>query len=1099
MAQQNRKRPAPSNYAWHDDEEESETHDHTDGPRTTRIRHTNFNLNSGGSRLSSSASYVTAPASPEKAPNVQASDLFDEDMGDLPELVEAQESDDEAGREGAEGVELDVQYQRHIIDLADVAMPNARRKRTTADNPTKKWVDDEREEFLRELLRLDGRGDAMHQPHCLLCKKPDTEPVAPIVRCEDCYGGSLSCAGCSVKAHRANPTHRVELWNGTHFEPTTLKTLGLRIQLGHSVGEPCVNPVAAAGDDFVIVDCNGIHQVGLDFCGCTSAKGDTVQLLRARLYPATVQAPKTAATFNLLELFHLLSFESKTSPFALYNTLARRTDNTGTTQIPDRYDEFLRMIRQWRNLKMMKRAGRGHDPAGAAGTKEGECSVLCLACPQPGKNLPPDWREAPENTRFLFGLFLAADANFRMVRMKVSSEAADPSFSPGWSYFCEISKYRAHLAQYGDQKEIHSTCVKHHAVGDANTSRFANLSASGIGTVDCTRHMMKRPNSVGELQKGERYANMDYMFFHSTAQQDYVRLTMSYDIVCQWSVHLWERMVKMPGHIQIDREDKTFVFLIPKFHLPAHIAKCHTSFSFNFMRGVGRTDGEAPERGWSNINPLSASAKQMGPASYRETIDDHFGDWNWSRIVTMARILLRKLKEAVPARRVHVRDFIVYTESLQATSALQWANMVEDWEMNNDMPNPFVSVTKSITQHDVRLALAEEDAADLQHEHAAPLHAQVTPGIFIAQGLDLEAQQVRLKFDAKALNSSATALQLAKVQERKNGLHRKLKVWTDVQQLYMPGLTILRAREERAAADSTREIQVYNIALHLPSALPAQMRVDSKLVEYESRLRMAQCYEALEALRRHLRLRTHMYQFKDKQLSGQRANTRSHGLVTTTQLKVNASAAKYSRARAALTSLAERTGDVGWERHLKVLNREDIRAFGEDEDKVDAHRGNRREKALGEGHRRLSWIWKVIGVAEDEEDTGIQESLRIEWCKMRARAMRWSEEVLLLREEMRRVQAFFAWHACWWEQQADRLPDLSVEDDEGIAAYAARQAFVRRSMARSFDTLWRAEWPSIDEGAYAGSELLDLEASSSSFITTYPATIKIVSVISTSA
>lgn len=95
-----------------------------------------------------------------------------------------------------------------------------------------------------------------------------------------------------------------------------------------------MNPIVAAGDDFVIVDCNGIHQVALDYCGCANAKGLTVQLLRAKLYPATVQAPKTAATFNLLEFFQLLTFESKASAFELYHTLARRTDNTGTLRVP---------------------------------------------------------------------------------------------------------------------------------------------------------------------------------------------------------------------------------------------------------------------------------------------------------------------------------------------------------------------------------------------------------------------------------------------------------------------------------------------------------------------------------------------------------------------------------------------------------------------------------------------------------------------------------------------------------------------------------------------------------------------------------------------
>ena len=31
---------------------------------------------------------------------------------------------------------------------------------------------------------------------------------------------------------------------------------------------------------------------------------------------------------------------------------------------------------------------------------------------------------------------------------------------------------------------------------------------TGIGTVDCARHDMKRPNAIGDLQKGERYGYM---------------------------------------------------------------------------------------------------------------------------------------------------------------------------------------------------------------------------------------------------------------------------------------------------------------------------------------------------------------------------------------------------------------------------------------------------------------------------------------------------------------------------------------------------------------------------------------------------------------
>jgi len=38
--------------------------------------------------------------------------------------------------------------------------------------------------------------------------------------------------------------------------------------------------------------------------------------------------------------------------------------------------------------------------------------------------------------------------------------------------------------------------------------------------------------------------------------------------------------------------------LVPKFHLPAYVEECNLQFSFNLTKGVGRTDSEAPERGW---------------------------------------------------------------------------------------------------------------------------------------------------------------------------------------------------------------------------------------------------------------------------------------------------------------------------------------------------------------------------------------------------------------------------------------------------------------------------------------------------------------------
>lgn len=69
--------------------------------------------------------------------------------------------------------------------------------------------------------------------------------------------------------------------------------------------------------------------------------------------------------------------------------------------------------------------------------------------------------------------------------------------------------------------------------------------------------------------------------------------------------------------------------------------------------------------------------------------------------------------------------------------------------------------------------------------------------------------------------------------------------------------------------------------------------------------------------------------------------------------------------------------------------------------------------------------------------------------------MRWCEEVKLLREEMRRVVAFLLWHANWWEEQGQGWSGLDAEDLEGLAAYAQRQADIRRSLHDHFAHMWR--------------------------------------------
>jgi hypothetical protein len=140
---------------------------------------------------------------------------------------------------------------------------------------------------------------------------------------------------------------------------------------------------------------------------------------------------------------------------------------------------------------------------------------------------------------------------------------------------------------------------------------------------------------------------MDYLFFSTLPHMVTDTLNISYDIACQWHKKLWHCMAAFPVSMQLLPAFKTISFFIPKFHLPAHIEECQTSFSFNFKSGVGRTDGEAPERGWANINPVASSTKEMGPGARRDTLDDYFGDSNWKKVVTLGEFIFFDIIKSV--------------------------------------------------------------------------------------------------------------------------------------------------------------------------------------------------------------------------------------------------------------------------------------------------------------------------------------------------------------------------------------------------------------------------------------------------------------------
>ncbi|KAF9496853.1 hypothetical protein BDN71DRAFT_1388529, partial [Pleurotus eryngii] len=150
-------------------------------------------------------------------------------------------------------------------------------------------------------------------------------------QCPQCFDNCLFCCSCIMKCHCNFPFHQVQWWNNMFFKPCTLQSLGLHIQLGHPLSDTCANPTPIYNNMFIVITSHSIVTVSLNFCNCLRAISCDVQLLHACLFLATTLDSRTAATFEVLHLFQLLTFGSKVSSYEFYHALSHLTNNTSQT------------------------------------------------------------------------------------------------------------------------------------------------------------------------------------------------------------------------------------------------------------------------------------------------------------------------------------------------------------------------------------------------------------------------------------------------------------------------------------------------------------------------------------------------------------------------------------------------------------------------------------------------------------------------------------------------------------------------------------------------------------------------------------------------
>lgn len=156
------------------------------------------------------------------------------------------------------------------------------------------------------------------------------------------------------------------------------------------------------------------------------------------------------------------------------------------------------------------------------------------------------------------------------------------------------------------------------------------------------------------------YANMDYIFLASIIGIAILTLIASYDIGCQWSVHFFSRVASMPDYLQLSPTLINIYFVVPAFHLEAHIDKCKPLFSPRYLRGLAQTEFEAIKRIWAILKGAAASLKEMRPGHRRDTLDDFCGYANWTKTTRLGKyfyfLLYHRSDFSYPLRRKSLEE-----------------------------------------------------------------------------------------------------------------------------------------------------------------------------------------------------------------------------------------------------------------------------------------------------------------------------------------------------------------------------------------------------------------------------------------------------------
>ncbi|KAH8979996.1 hypothetical protein EDB86DRAFT_2835619 [Lactarius hatsudake] len=773
---------------------------------------------------------------------------------------------------------------------------------------------------------------------------------------------------------------------------------------------------AQSGNPLItMVNQTGVFEMEVLFCVCPNAGTNDEQLLQAGIFPSTFRHIETAFTFSVLDDFLANNLECKTTAQQYYSKLQSITNQMFPDNVPNLYKQLLRASCQWRDLKNRIQSGLGHQPDGDS-TIDGSMAIFCPACPQPGINLPKNWKERYHDDPMFqkspdehvpglacdYGTAAGLCPPLHWFLVYTTSDNGDDV----------IPLYDPHVRLRHSQCSTTETQVGYHNGPEeplqmafmANPNSYkAHLHS--IGATACC-HGFFVPTSVVDFQKGERQINMDYSLCKALSynMEDIPVALVMYDIMCQYGVHFQERVERSPElSLSSSLQLRTGIGL---FHIHGHQDSCLPRFSPSYIPGVKQVDGEIIETLWAPLNNISRSIRGMSLAHRQEVLDAHMNHSNWKKMVRIVPSLLK-----------------------------WWKRMETGIDLSAETLNALNTCLRTKTK---RWLAAEKHAQSKRHED--PTLMDIYDTLHLVQKYSNSSFQMKVEI---LLPMGKPHGSHQPTDDSPISLLGDYDEYDHVDDLGVPGETddnhsgyASHCRTPQALDGSGMDgLNPEDAPILLPSSLGWEWCIRhgvQSLAGKEVQLRHAQASESIHRIRLALGFKSALFCTHVRPAHTQQTKTCAWNAIHSVDTNVHEHARIYSMAWDAYHKIQQASVNL---LDLPKLHAEDLHV-------ATLVLGS---EPVGQRNRQKSWIWGFGHTVEDD-GTWMDDFERVHWLRAKAQFERWLEEQHSIHNEAEWVPAYFHAKAEIWKTLMTIATQGSLK---GHQAYASYQMHAWEELSRS--------------------------------------------------